>query len=97
MTPKDLDAVFAFRIGDFVYIRSEAQRWTEVMGPALSKESYLTLGEISTLSSKPGRLCIIGRHVEECHGGLQWYYAVRVGDKLYHFFEFELSATMETQ
>ena len=99
MTSTDLDAVFAHKVGDFVFIRAEAQRWNEVMVPALEKEpkSYIALGELSALSSKPGRLCIIGRHVEECHGGLQLYYSVRVGDKVYHFFEFELSATLETQ
>ena len=83
MISQHLDGVFAFHVGDFVFIRADMMAWHDNSANALYR--------------KPIKVGIVGRHIEECHGGVQWYYAVRVGDKVCHLFEFELSATLEAQ
>lgn len=89
MTSKELDTIFAWNIGHYVFVRAEVQRWNEITAHILDRVADPEVSAV--LRFRPSRFCIIGRHIEEYHAGLQWYYTVRIGNKVHRFFEFELS------
>lgn len=85
---------FKYAIGALVYLRSSSEVWRRAQ--SAGHENRFRLSE-----REPPPMMILSRHVEECHGGVQLSYGVRVfrdnalsvGEQ--RLFEFELIDSLE--